>query len=434
MYVLSPNTNNSLPKEIYEAGDENLASVPLHQRPASPIRPVGDAEKLEDQKLRLKREPKMFERGGFAEEYTLRNFPYLDENVKDFVKRVKKYPLKKGHIFISVGHYRDDWCDYTIRQIFSKCKFCDNVFIGLSDQIWIPIEEYDCLTVDCQGRDADLPCIGPKAYRKNIRVVHLHEFEAKGPTWSRYVTSKLWRGEEYFLQIDAHTDFVQDWDEKLLNMIQRLPHRKTLVSHYPVSTPDQIRNDGVPWICNVSYDDYLNGLFSQNSNWYWINNHGGVPQPSPFIGAGFIFGPSQILIDAPYDRYLPFFFHGEEFLMAARLWTRGWDFFVPLENIVSHIYGHRNHSVFSDSPGWWVHSENSRKRAFYILGLTSENPPDMGEIEDLSLGNLRSMDAYQTFAGLNIKAKTIQSHCLDIWDRDLGKWVPDMTRWENRKN
>jgi len=216
-------------------------------------------------------------------------------------------------------------------------------------------------------------------------------------------------------------------------MMKKLPSNKALVSHYPVASPDQIAGSGVPWICNVTFDQYLGGLFTQNSNWYWIDNHEGVPLPTPFIGAGFLFGPSKILLDAPYDRYLPFFFHGEEFLMASRLWTRGWDFFVPTENIVSHIYGYRNHSVFADSPQWWVNAEKSRVRARYILGLSSQKPEYMEEIEDLGIGTDRSFQDYQTFAGLDLDNKQITPHCLDIWDYKEKKWVPDLTRWENQK-
>lgn len=38
---------------------------------------------------------------------------------------------------------------------------------------------------------------------------------------------------------------------------------------------------------------------------------------SPFVGAGFLAGRARMLYDAPYDRYLPFLFHGEEILYNA---------------------------------------------------------------------------------------------------------------------
>jgi [Skp1-protein]-hydroxyproline N-acetylglucosaminyltransferase len=437
MFVLSiwfnPTASRFLKIQEVDLSDEIHHRIPNELRSPSPSRP-GESQLAADKQRRLSREPLMFQRGDYGEEYTLRTYKhFVDESVKEAVARMKSYTILKDHIFVQIGHYRDDWCDYTLRQIFTKCRYCDRVIVGLAEQIWIPWEEYDCKNYNCQGKDSDLQCLGPRKWRKNVRVIHLHEFEAAGPTWSRYLTSKLWRGEEYFLQIDAHMDFVEDWDVKVIQMMKKLPSSKALVSHYPVSSPDQIASTGVPWICNVTFDQYLGGLFTQNSNWYWIENHGGVPQPTPFIGAGFLFGPSKILIDAPYDRYLPFFFHGEEFLMASRLWTRGWDFFVPTENIVSHIYGHRNHSVFSDTPQWWVGAEKSRVRARYILGLSQDKPEFIDEVEDLGLGTDRSFQEYTDFAGLDMANRKINSHCLDIWDYSAKKWVPDMTRWENQQ-
>lgn len=39
---------------------------------------------------------------------------------------------------------------------------------------------------------------------------------------------------------------------------------------------------------------------------------------SPLWAAGFSFSDSSVLIDVPYDRFLPYLFFGEEVSMAAR--------------------------------------------------------------------------------------------------------------------
>lgn len=40
-----------------------------------------------------------------------------------------------------------------------------------------------------------------------------------------------------------------------------------------------------------------------------------------------------------------YIFHGEEVLIAARIWTSGWDMYTPIVNIVSHVYGGRTKNV-----------------------------------------------------------------------------------------
>lgn len=400
-----------------------LVEHDILSQPSTPAVRSQNLSTSEPKESILEKFPKSFRRGVFQEEYTLDTLDFLNESVPQAVLRMRKYVEKKGAIFVSVGHYRDNWCQHTINEIFTKCKYCNRVYVGIFEQIKVPPEEFECDDELCRSKSSDSPCEGPIEWRKNIRIVHAFDFQAAGPTWSRYVLSKLWRGEEYVLQIDAHMYFVKDWDEKCVQMLESLPTKKALVSHYPVSSPDQMVHSNVPWICNATFDAYLKGLFTQHSNWYDIRKHNGLPQPSPLIGAGFVFGRGKIFIDAPFDRYLNFLFHGEEFLVAARLWTRGWNFYVPKQNIVSHIYGNRNHSVFSDTPGWWKLSEKSRVRARYILGISDERPEDMSEIEYLGLGTQRTLAQWIEFSGINFTSRTITSRCFDVWDYRNNKWI-----------
>jgi hypothetical protein len=43
----------------------------------------------------------------------------------------------------------------------------------------------------------------------------------------------------------------------------------------------------------------------------------------------------------PYDPHTAFLFHGEEFSRGARLWTSGYDFYSPSENLVFHHYNRK---------------------------------------------------------------------------------------------
>ena len=51
---------------------------------------------------------------------------------------------------------------------------------------------------------------------------------------ARYIASKLWAGETYYLQIDLHLQFTNDWDEKLIQELKATKnYPKSILSSYP---------------------------------------------------------------------------------------------------------------------------------------------------------------------------------------------------------
>jgi hypothetical protein len=50
---------------------------------------------------------------------------------------------------------------------------------------------------------------------------------------ARYLGGKFYRGEQYYLQIDSHSEFIQDWDAHLIQMVEDAPAEKPVISTYP---------------------------------------------------------------------------------------------------------------------------------------------------------------------------------------------------------
>ena len=59
---------------------------------------------------------------------------------------------------------------------------------------------------------------------------------------------------------------------------------------------------------------------------------------TPFWAAGFSFSDMEMARLVPYDPDLPYLFFGEEICMTLRMWTSGFDFFAPLENVAYHLW------------------------------------------------------------------------------------------------
>ena len=133
--------------------------------------------------------------------------------------------IKSNTIFVSIASYRDNVCTKTVQSLYEMADNPNKVFVGLCQQNNNK-EDPECITNDIRNK-----------YSNNIRIIRIPYFDAKGPTWARYLCSTLWDGEEYYFQIDSHTKFVKGWDTLCINMINLIINSglslKPVLSHYP---------------------------------------------------------------------------------------------------------------------------------------------------------------------------------------------------------
>ena len=171
-------------------------------------------------------------------------------------------------------------------------------------------------------------------YAKQIRVIHKHFKEAKGPTFARFLCSTLFADEDYFLQIDSHSLCVKDWDVKCIEMIHALEksstitNKKVMLSHYPPSWESYKENADNKYVTHL-VDCFFNnhGIISfRGAKW---RTPGPLPRRNAFLAGGFIFTRGSWLREVPFDPHLDFLFTGEEILLSARSYTFGWDVYTP---------------------------------------------------------------------------------------------------------
>ena len=156
-----------------------------------------------------------------------------------------------GSIFLSVASYRDENCPNTLQWAYEKAKHPEKLFVGLVQQncekdcvsgvmddgnVVSAPPDVDCYQVFCDGTG--------KQYCENdqIRVLNVAESESLGPYAARYFASKLWFGEQWYMQIDTHMTFAQDWDATSVEMLQKAPSDKPIISHYPPSHTENLEN------------------------------------------------------------------------------------------------------------------------------------------------------------------------------------------------
>ena len=316
-----------------------------------------------------------------------------------------KYNIKKGQIFVSVASYRDDECSDTIRSLFKNASNPENIFVGICSQNHPEEKKEECLPVDF-------------TYKRNIRVKKLKHTDALGPNYARYECSHLWRGEEYYMQIDSHIQFYKDWDKIILNMYKTLPHSKCVLTHYPPSS----FNSGPSHTCSAHYERDFHII----SEAVIIDNQD-KPIRTPYFSAGLFFANAKFLYDVPFDPYLPYLFQGEEILMAARLYTNGWDMYNLSRPIAIHNYERNDKPHFwndNSHKNWHEVQAETNKRYYKILGQKVDvHPGFLHRIKEYGMGTVRTLNDYFKFTGINTKEKKIKSRCGYRFNNEQNKWI-----------
>jgi len=172
-----------------------------------------------------------------------------------------------------------------------------------------------------------------------IRVLYVHDTDALGPQTARFYASKLWGGETYFMQMDAHLEFAPHWDQYYINEAKASKnYPKSVLSAYPPGFQkyDGSYQGGTPGarLCSAEFSTSpvehnilrigMGGTTPKNAK---------APTQIPFIAAGFFFAHASFLVDVPFDPYAPWCFMGEEIALSLRAWTSGWNIYAPRKNM-----------------------------------------------------------------------------------------------------
>lgn len=277
------------------------------------------------------------------------------------------FPVREDEsIFMSLGAYRDHLLGETLRQAFKNAKNPDKLFVGAVVQNCFGIDVTCRTGVEVKGKDAhgnpitavsdrepdvngiEQFCDDPDYVKYcdsgQIRALYVNETESNGPTTARYFASKLWGGETYFLQADAHLRFAPEWDRLYADEVKLAKgYPKAVLSAYPpgFSEGDPPYKGGSKGTrlctCTFSNSDVEHKILRINTG-NQCRGEEEAPSQIAFIAAGFFFARAEFLVDVPFDPYLPWCFMGEEIALSLRAWTHGWNIYAPRTNLIAHQY------------------------------------------------------------------------------------------------
>lgn len=311
--------------------------------------------------------------------------------------------IESPTIFVSVASYRDPRCVSTVRSAIERATAPFRLRFGVC------VQEHP-------GIDDTFPdparWLSAQGMAAHVRVIRVHHTEAKGPAYARYACNTMYDGEDMFLQIDSHMQFVAGWDDRLLlqhaDAVRRSGHGRVVLSHYPpASMSREIECGGVT--VQMALGRVEHGIPSFYSHQGPSTPH---PTPSWYVACGFLFAPGRFLRDVPYDPHCQCLFWGEEVLLSARAWTNGYDIYNPASAVCVHQYIRLEQpnvvydQIHNRTIDVWLRTQRlAAGRVMRLLGLPlpTDVPADtvvMTDAATYGVGVARPLEQYMRGSGI----------------------------------
>jgi hypothetical protein len=199
--------------------------------------------------------------------------PLSTDSFKIYAKSVQN-DVASASIFVSIPSYRDPECLATIRNLFITSASPSRVFVGVVSQFH-SADVRSTIKPDFQPSTEDDMCHPNRAapwkdtlpksastntidfnkwWVTNVRLAFIPASQATGPCFARHLAEGLWRREHYYMQIDSHMRFRQNWDVYLCalhdSIISEYHSLRPIITAYPMgySLPNNLPRDVRPTI------------------------------------------------------------------------------------------------------------------------------------------------------------------------------------------
>jgi hypothetical protein len=303
-------------------------------------------------------------------------------------RRVERESL----IFVSIAAYRDPELVPTIEDCLAKARHPERIVFGICWQHSSGEALPDWIT-------------GPQ-----FRVRDVDSCDSRGPCWARAELMKLWDGEQWYLQLDSHHRFAEDWDETLIRQSALTGSKQPVLSApaAPFTIGQPLVHDG-PW--RMEFAGFrADGIPAMRIGRLPGQVVGRPPVRARWLCGHLLFAPGSFVEDVPYDSEM--YFSVEETTMAVRAFTHGYDLFHPTEIIAWHEYTRAyrtkhwdDHAAGEDVERPWheLRDRSLRKVARFFA------EPELGPC---ALGSVRTLADYEAYAGVDFAQRRVQDYTL----------------------
>jgi hypothetical protein len=157
-------------------------------------------------------------------------------------------------IFVSVAAYRDPMCHQTLERALRWAVHPRRLRFAVVDQRAAGDLPCTWTAKRCEDAPEQLLC----RHATQIRVQTVDAEQARGPTFGRHLADRMYAGEYFALQVDAHLYFVQGWDEEAIRQWRAAQNEYAVLSTYPSEAAGHLRDGeslvrSTPGICRSSF-------------------------------------------------------------------------------------------------------------------------------------------------------------------------------------
>lgn len=286
-------------------------------------------------------------------------------------------------IFVAIPSYCDRELPRTVRYVYQHAKHPDRVHVAILDQ--------------CRPEDAMTELL---AFGRHITYLPIPYQQAKGVGFARALAMQAYRGQDIYLQLDAHTYATPHWDVWVESLIASAPHARCAWTAYPLAyrvIEEQVVVDMGASGSVIAAALAPTSVFRDDpTDWTLLpQGHTVVTNraiPATNLAAGFLCAPGAMVEAIPYDPQL--YFYGEEQAMMARLYTHGWDVWHPVDVPFYHLYNNATQDVrpvhwrAADDQlrpvRWWEYEAHSKQRLHHLLTRQLHGIYGLGTVRDLA--------------------------------------------------
>mmetsp|Transcript_22219 Transcript_22219/g.33862 ORF Transcript_22219/g.33862 Transcript_22219/m.33862 type:complete len:571 (-) Transcript_22219:93-1805(-) len=343
-------------------------------------------------------------------------------------------------IFVAIASYRDFQCRQTIESVLSRATHPGRVRVAVVDQ-------YD-YQVDTPCSQPERPCEEDPSqilckYKDQIDFFDMEAQFAMGPVFARHLGNRMYRGEYYAMQSDAHVDFVNDWDTRIIQQWKNSKNEMAVLTAYLSDIHDSLDEEGNllrfsrPIMCKSDWEGH--GVTQHMRHGQQPEGPAGIkgePTLEPFWAAGYSFARGHFIVNVPYDQHLPWVFQGEEISIGLRGFTYGYDYYTPETSVCFHYYARQDKSggrnkvkLFwenTKSFGGQTISKIERSGMMRLNGIINMNLPKVKDDEWIhiderkyGLGKVRTTQKFVDTFGIDVEKRKTEDHLCQFAGKNM---------------
>jgi len=372
-------------------------------------------------------------------------------------------PNSSTPIHLVISAFRDGpRCARTLGYALMKARNPERIFFEVMQALNLTKGDISCesefkknqLKTFCRKRPDMASCEKSVLQRFKVWIIPLDH--GMGPAHQRGLLNQertFDSSDAMCMTTDSHMDFLLGWDNVTSQEWLKANNEFGVLSAYPfgvTNNQDEVFANSYVDLCGYTIEE---GVPRGKTGVFRYRKEGAKPYFTMNWAAGFSFHRCHADRNVPVDVNLKWIFTGEEVDRAVRLWTHGYDIYLPQVTTVYHDYSHAHQDFwqFADAQQQQKDRENSRMRLGTLLGIPElatesgeatlvEKKQDLGRF---GLGTQRTLEQFVEWSHFdmgsqrwtsylgskNLKAVNEHSKGYDISFCSELKYVPvkDMT-------